>query len=128
MINKSNLYDLLYAKADKLLKEYNPCRINKDLFGGVYCKKYDNDDLCCGGGNGKCKYLSDTGCTTKCLGCKLGLCMSDSRYSVLRGFHKCCNKFNINSIFEIKMSKLIKIAEKYELIILRSSKEEMLSY
>ena len=40
MIDRKKLYDLIYAKADRLLKKYNPCQINKDLFGGVYCKKY----------------------------------------------------------------------------------------
>ena len=127
MIDRKKLYDLLYAKADKLLKKYDPCRVNKDLFGGTYCQKFnDRDELCCGGYNGKCEYWSTTGCTIKCLACKVGLCNCNSRYYIGEDiFYSCCKKIHAAKRFNNKMYKLIRIANKYDLIMVRATKEQL---
>jgi hypothetical protein len=67
----SEKYDELYDKADKLLKEYNPCRIK---CGSCQANRIDpkynsTKQLCCGG----CPYWKN-GCTVKSLACKLWLC------------------------------------------------------
>jgi len=67
VIFRSYIFDVLYTIADQLIKKYNPCQIYKDARGKAHCLR---DLPCCGG----CKFLGPDGCTTKCLGCKLGLC------------------------------------------------------
>lgn len=67
IIFRSYIYDALYIMADQLIKKYNPCQIHKDAAGEVCCIK---DYPYCDG----CKFLGPDGCTTKCLGCKNGLC------------------------------------------------------
>ena len=82
----SALYDRIYDIADRLIKKHNPCNIHietkpaKDLcwnpifpeklITDIYCNsKYSTHALCCTG----CTYW-DTGCTIKCLACKLFVC------------------------------------------------------
>jgi len=60
---KLQLHDRLYRRADKLIKRYNPCRIE-----GEECLRGRNP--CCD----ECKYLGKKGCTVKSLMCKLHLC------------------------------------------------------
>lgn len=67
----SEKYDELYEKADKLLKEYNPCKIK---CGSCQANRIDpkynsTNQLCCGG----CPHWKN-GCTVKSLACKLWLC------------------------------------------------------
>lgn len=67
----SEKYDELYDKADKLLKECNPCKIK---CGSCQANRIDpkynsTKQLCCGG----CPYWKN-GCTVKSLACKLWLC------------------------------------------------------
>jgi hypothetical protein len=59
---KSFLYDFLYEELDKLFKE------------SEICKDCPYNYKCCYPGGVECKYHSNTGCTTKCLGCKAYLC------------------------------------------------------
>lgn len=67
-------YDKIYKEADSLLKQYNPCQIKDGYCANKYNLEHGLKDiqfeLCCGG----CKYHSITGCTTKALACKVGLC------------------------------------------------------
>lgn len=137
MINLSKLHDLIYAKADRLFKQYNPCNIHIDKRKQLVCNnpKYSNDkpnqqlqfwnnSLCCVG----CKYLSDSGCTVKCLGCKVGLCRSESRSRVTeQAFHQCCETLKVNKVFRKKLSRLVKIANKYKLVKLHSTKADLKS-
>lgn len=102
MIDKEKLYDLIYDKADRLFKKYNPCEISKNLFGEICCRKTDNIYLCCTG----CEYLSGKGCTVKCLACKLCFCAGDG-------------------LLRDKLHKLRRIAYKYDFYLARSSKEQV---
>lgn len=77
--NVSAVYDRIYDIADRLFKKYNPCnhRVKNSI---VLCNgknveqakeaQQDNIFLCCG----LCEHNSPTGCTVKCLSCKLYLC------------------------------------------------------
>jgi len=74
---KEEVYDIVWALADDLIKKYNPCRMKK----GVCIKRRING--CCSTydykskkhGETICKYLDeDKGCTIQALGCKLYLC------------------------------------------------------
>lgn len=59
-------YYYLYNKANKLIKDVNPCKWKNDR-----CDEHNNTSSgCCGA----CKYLSNKGCTVKALQCKLWLC------------------------------------------------------
>lgn len=66
-VNKSDLYDVLYEQAGRLLKAGNPCNIrienNKKVCNGHLAS-------CCAG----CKHLGAEGCTVEALSCKLWLC------------------------------------------------------
>ena len=92
MISKSKLYDLIYDKADRLFKQYNPCNIQKDKSGKITCSyKHSSNRLCCHViFNGGCKYYSENGCTTQCLPCKLYYCgakpkhLSHKEYDIFR--------------------------------------------
>lgn len=85
---KMLLYDLLYFTADLLIKIYNPCKIHHEkedlsLTEGLICRLSSQPDKvtcisgkpCCT----SCEYLDDNGCTVKCLGCKLGLCLTATK-------------------------------------------------
>jgi hypothetical protein len=113
MINRSKLYDLIYAKADKLLKEHNPCKIHKNKKGKTVCIHYTGNqyerlccDFCCQDYNERIKrpktYWSKNGCTIKCLRCKLHLCSSISIHKKnaeltkkFRKFSSICRRYNI---------------------------------
>ena len=136
MINLSKLHDLIYVKADKLFKQYNPCDIHIDKRKQLVCNnpKYNHDkpnqqlqfwnSLCCVG----CKYLGDSGCTTKCLGCKVGLCHNDSRYRITKdSFRDCCKILKVNKVFRKKLLRLSRIANKYELVKLHSTRADLKS-
>jgi len=103
MINREKLYDLIYEKADRLFKEYNPCEIGKNIFGKSCCRKSEN--FCCRG----CRHLSDDGCTVRSLACKLCLC---------------CGSGLIGSLGD-KLHKLRRITYRYNLYGARMSKEEL---
>lgn len=125
MIDRWKLYDLIYDKANKLLKEYNPCNIRLNTYGLLICnnEKYDtgNGKLCCS----MCEYQSSKGCTTKCLACKVALCECDNRGWVSKKtFNYCCDWMEVNPRFREKMYKLVKVAQKYKLFVLRAGKKE----
>ncbi len=134
MINLNKLHDLIYDKADKLFKQYNPCNIHIDERKQLVCNnpRYNHNkpnqqlqfwnSLCCV----SCKYLSDNGCTVKCLGCKVGLCRTTSRYKITKGaFYECCKILKANTIFSKKLRRLSKIANKYKLVKLHSTKTDL---
>ena len=125
MIDREKLYNLIYDKANKLLKEYNPCNIHLNPYRLLVCnnKRYDtgNGKLCCS----MCKYSSDKGCTTKCLACKVALCECDNKGWVSRRkFNKCCDWMDVDTRFREKMYKLVRLAQIYKLFVLRASKKE----
>jgi len=70
----SKLYDDMYYIADYLFKLHDPCKIKN---GKCILKRKKPNGLditygtCCGR---SCIYLSKTGCTIKCLGCKIYNC------------------------------------------------------
>lgn len=80
----SQIYDILWGEADKILKEHNPCQIcvtergiecshtiRQSVFVGDPLYEKHPNVLCCG----KCKYHDlEKGCTVKALGCKVSLC------------------------------------------------------
>lgn len=123
IIDISKLYDLLYDKADRLIKQYNPCNIHKEnnriVCNNEYMCKVYGQQLCCT----NCKYLGEHGCTTKSLGCKLGCCWQGNSWQYAKE-----NKDipNLDDIFMKKMDKLRYIAYRYEINKPRYSKEETL--
>jgi len=125
MIDRWKLYDLIYDKADKLLKQYNPCNIRTEN-GTLICNnKYMCDSygesLCCE----DCEYLGNSGCTTKCLACKVALCRCENRGWISREkFDECCECISASIEFKNKMYKLVRITQKYSLFVLRASKKE----
>jgi len=136
MVNLNKLHDLIYAKADKLFKQYNPCNIHLDERNQLVCNnpKYNYDkpnqqlwlwnSLCCCG----CEHLGGNGCTTKCLGCKIGLCYNEGRYAITKyAFSHCCEILKLNKVFRKKLTKLVRIANKYKLVKLRSTKTDLKS-
>jgi hypothetical protein len=132
MVNRKILYDLLCIKADKLIKQYNPCNIRVEqtdfLFGRVVCNnKYmchiKGENLCCG----SCKYLGKTGCTTNSLGCKLGMCwQGDTFAETFCVSNDDLENTQISQKFIIKMDKLQKIAIKYDINSIRRNKDWLL--
>ena len=73
----SKRYDMLYEKADELLKEYNPCQFKNNSctiskldpsYNDAPKEKTRNQLCCC-----NCEYW-DKGCTVKALFCKTWLC------------------------------------------------------
>ena len=68
VIYRMFIYDFMYVMGDRLIKKYNPCKIQTPRSGPATCLG-DNGPCC-----NNCDYLGNTGCTVMCLGCKLGLC------------------------------------------------------
>ena len=107
----SALYDRVYDIADRLFKKYNLCNIhtknnkvfcschNEERYNGK-SKKY----LCCSGcgeyPEKDISYWSKTGCTTKCLACKLYICSGIGRKNMrlarqLERLHRFACKYNL---------------------------------
>lgn len=93
------IYDRMYKKADKLLKEHNPCRITpiKEKPGCFSCAGSwsGGSTLCCAG----CLWF-DKGCTIKALGCKLWLCSRTAHknpelVAILKGMIERANSLGI---------------------------------
>lgn len=67
-------YDELYEKADKILKKYNPCKVEgKGACATCLSGRHPDGtgiSFCCGG----CQHLGKNGCTVKALSCKLWIC------------------------------------------------------
>jgi hypothetical protein len=66
----SFLYDVLCEEADRIIREYNPCRMEE----GGKCLTSAADGCCEG-----CVYLGPNGCMVQCLICKLDLCEAAKR-------------------------------------------------
>lgn len=97
---KMRLHNKLYSYANKLLKKHNPCKIeNGKCVHGAFC---------CGG----CKYLTEKGCSVKCLWCKLWLCYSLHKQSEHRPLI-------------LKLKRIKRVAFKHRLIIERGSEEDL---
>ena len=122
-MNREKLYDLIYAKADKLFKQYNPCNIRMeqpDLFAKdkiLMCKKYQYENqqngLCCK----RCRYLRSNGCAVKCVGCKTGFCVSSVYMGeALEYFDDCAKQLDVNPLMKKQLRKLHKLAYKYDFI------------
>lgn len=58
------MYKQLYQRGVDLFSEFNPCDVKNGKCMGL------THDFCCAG----CEHLSDTGCTTESLWCKLYVC------------------------------------------------------
>lgn len=124
----SVIYDRIYDIADRLFKKYNPCNIHTTKTGVVVCNKHSdkihnkyaqreyNEFLCCS----TCKYLSISGCTIKCLPCKLFLCS---------WFYYDNSKYDYKD-FKAKLKRLRDIATKYGILVYQGAyfrtKEEVL--
>ena len=82
----SKIYDDLYEQGQKIIDTFNPCEISNDKCARVVDSRFGLSQpfgyFCCQG----CKYLGETGCTTKSLWCKLWLCYSRTEK------HKECSK------------------------------------
>lgn len=96
----SALYDRIYNIADRLIKKHNPCNIRRTKTDKLYCNNYNkkrgeshSGKLCCIGCGrdyeNKC-YWSESGCTTKCIACKLYSCLSMD-YKVRKRLYKLQN-------------------------------------
>lgn len=130
MRDHEKLYDLIYAKADKLLKQYNPCNIRVEnnvlVCNNENMCERSGESLCCG----DCEYLGENGCTTKCLACKVGMCWAgdNMQYTIYVRLGK--NLFNLRHIsykFINQMDRLQKVCRKYRFNKVRMSKEELFS-
>ncbi len=127
MIDRWKLYDLIYDKATKLIKKYNPCNIHVNKQGVLVC---NNEKMCSRGGEKlcclQCDYQSKNGCSIKCLACKVAMCNIPSRaYHQKFQFDGDCLTIKANKIFQVKMWKLVRITMKYKLFFLHITKEEL---
>lgn len=67
------VHNTLYRKMQKLLDRYDPCQRSTDPeTSKIQCRIYRDISACCWN---KCKYKTNNGCKTECLGCKLHLCL-----------------------------------------------------
>ena len=97
----SDIYDDLYKQGQKVLDTFNPCGVSN----GKCASNHMN--FCCEG----CRYLSDAGCITKSLWCKLWLCFNR------RMKHKECSK---------RLDELNRLAQILGFFFGRVSKKEMM--
>ena len=83
-LSPEDLYSKLYRIAGHILRETNPCQIQRAADGSVSCvdtreavaKGYKaNPGLCCGG----CQHLTPTGCNAEALSCKVWHCSAFRR-------------------------------------------------
>ena len=135
-MNISKLYDLIWIKADKLIRRYNPCEIQQ-MYGtsivtgrgykasvvcnNTYMVETRGSKLCCGG----CKWLDkDIGCTVKSVGCKVGTCWVDTSWEHIRETD--LRLANLPDEFVYPMDRLREIAKRYRIYGIRKSKEETL--
>lgn len=111
----SKKYDLICNKADRLFRNYNPCKFNKNSCIGRKSKENITSQLCCVA----CKYYDkEKKCTVKAIACKLWTC------------HTIKQDGN-NDILLSKLNKLRLVAEKYRFLnddfyfSFRASKEDI---
>ena len=85
-MSKADIYSLAYQDGQAILDVLNPCDIKK-VDGKLTCNNVNG--LCCGG----CKHLSDNGCTTESLTCKLWFCYFGEHYPRELRHHSSANVF-----------------------------------
>lgn len=103
--SREYVHDRLYELADKLLKRHNPCA----KCWATNCYHEHVTQRCCEG----CVYFKKgQGCTVKALYCKLWICGAVTNQAQLRR----------------RLQRLRKIAEKYNLLVARGSREETLEF
>lgn len=95
------VHDRLYLLADKMLKRHNPC--HKCIVHNCF---NETPQRCCEG----CPHFNN-GCTVQALYCKLWLC-DRIRNRKLRA----------------RLQSLYRIAKKYDLLVVRASREETLEF
>lgn len=100
---KVRLHGRLYAYTDKIIKKYDPCKIKNGKCARI--------TPCCEG----CKYLTENGCSTECLCCKLWLC----NYLLKKSEH---------SLLFSKLEKIEKVASRKNILLERGSKEDLKRY
>jgi len=102
------LFDFLFFIGDRAIKLHSPCGIRPDVMGTMDCL-VGRLKHCCG----RCEYLGENGCTTKCLGCKLTLCYD---------LKKRDSKPVVAAYRVLKPAKLV--ARRYYLSHIRTSRRE----
>ena len=106
-MDKSLLYDRLYALAGKVLDKHKPCEScgRCTYFGGSVSG-------CCRG----CPFLKETGCSIQSLGCKLWLCHDERLIP-----------WKLHPRVRHQLKRLERIADKHGINFARAAKEEVLS-
>jgi len=104
---------MIYTKADRLLKQYNPCNIHIDITTNklvcnnkCMCIK-NGEKLCCK----QCKHLKTNGCTIKSLGCKVGGCFEGHSWDTMNRRLR----LNLSPEFIKQMDRLMCITDKYNI-------------
>jgi len=103
---KSKKYNIICKLISKIIKKYNPCDIQSKNTK-VTCKA---GKPCCTG----CFYLSDNGCVTNCLGCKLTFCYDLEDDKIVQQVMKLLKRLYILAFIN-------------NYIFIRSSEEEILT-
>lgn len=85
IVELSVIYDRIYDIADRLIKKHNPCNIHADGTKVSCTYRLCETRLCCGGCGGR---YWDSGCTVKCLACKLFLCGAIKHKVLQKRFQK----------------------------------------
>ena len=101
MIDRSKLYDLIYDKADKLIKEFNPCNIHKGKQGRCSCNA---GETCCNG----CQHIGFFGCVIENAGCRVFICYSERvKYPLLgkrlKKLERILCKYNLRIYYKTKV-------------------------
>ena len=103
------IYDRIYELANRMLRRYNPCKIDHSgICMRTRARKEHHSNCCCEG----CKYLSSNGCKVKALPCKLWTC-----YFV--------QKDPKNAHLIKRLDLLLRISYKYGLYGFRNEREEI---
>jgi hypothetical protein len=105
---RSRKYGELYARASKILSEFNPCKIED---GTCIQRRNGGCNFCCDG----CANLSEKGCTVESLFCRTWLC--ESAATAMKDKYTLFNKL---------MNQIDNEAREYDLYVFRAGKEEAL--
>jgi hypothetical protein len=104
----SKKYDELYAKASKILDDFNPCKIEN---GTCLSGRSGGRNFCCEG----CPNLSQTGCTVKCIFCRTWIC--EEAAAAMGESYKAFNEL---------MTRIDDEAREYGMLVFRTGKEEIM--
>ena len=114
--SKSEIYDDLFERTDRLMKKYNPCNVQNGQCrkGDPCCTAESHDDNL---ENNTCKYLKiPEGCSIKSLTCRLWLCGIESELA----------KDPKYKSFLSELQQLRIEADKYKFFVFRGTKEQSL--